>query len=188
MVLRTCAVEGCGSIAKSRGWCNKHYQRWKKHGDPHAGGRDRAAHGEPGAFFEEAVTLETDECVIWPYGLVDGYGVLTVNGKSGRVSRLALERRVGPAPVDKPLACHGPCHTRACFNYRHLSWGSHKENATDRHRDASQPRGEAHYRFNVLPPQRAEIIKRYQAGGVTQTQLATEYGCTQPHISRILRG
>lgn len=35
---KTCAVDGCkGNAAKpgsGRGWCCKHYQRWKKHGDP----------------------------------------------------------------------------------------------------------------------------------------------------------
>lgn len=34
----TCSVEGCEADAFSRGWCPKHYQRWKKHGDPLAVG------------------------------------------------------------------------------------------------------------------------------------------------------
>lgn len=34
MVERTCAVEGCSSSARARGWCNKHYSRWQKYGDP----------------------------------------------------------------------------------------------------------------------------------------------------------
>ncbi len=29
-----CAVEGCTGWAKVRGWCNTHYERWRKHGDP----------------------------------------------------------------------------------------------------------------------------------------------------------
>jgi len=36
--IRTCAVDGCnGDAAKpgsGRGWCGKHYQRFRKHGDP----------------------------------------------------------------------------------------------------------------------------------------------------------
>lgn len=28
-----CAVESCERVAKSRGWCHAHYQRWRKHGD-----------------------------------------------------------------------------------------------------------------------------------------------------------
>jgi hypothetical protein len=29
-----CAVPDCPETATSRGWCGKHYARWKKHGDP----------------------------------------------------------------------------------------------------------------------------------------------------------
>lgn len=29
-----CSVAGCVSVAATRGWCEKHYRRWKRHGDP----------------------------------------------------------------------------------------------------------------------------------------------------------
>ena len=29
---RTCTVEGCSAKRLARGWCSKHYQRWKNHG------------------------------------------------------------------------------------------------------------------------------------------------------------
>lgn len=32
---RICSVDGCGKpILNSRGWCSKHYQRWRRNGDP----------------------------------------------------------------------------------------------------------------------------------------------------------
>jgi HNH endonuclease len=31
---RTCSIEGCERPARSRGWCNLHYLRWAKNGDP----------------------------------------------------------------------------------------------------------------------------------------------------------
>jgi len=32
---RKCSIEGCQNTGKlRRGWCNKHYWRWRKHGDP----------------------------------------------------------------------------------------------------------------------------------------------------------
>lgn len=30
----TCSIEGCERPQKGYGWCNRHYQRWLKHGDP----------------------------------------------------------------------------------------------------------------------------------------------------------
>jgi hypothetical protein len=31
-----CGVEGCGRSVRSRGYCNPHYRRWQRHGDPRA--------------------------------------------------------------------------------------------------------------------------------------------------------
>lgn len=35
---RTCAVDGCERQARATGWCQAHYQRWFRLGDPLAGG------------------------------------------------------------------------------------------------------------------------------------------------------
>ena len=40
---RTCAVEGCDRSARTRGWCQAHYFRWRRNGDP--GGAGLAAKG-----------------------------------------------------------------------------------------------------------------------------------------------
>ena len=29
-----CSVDGCGGPGYARGWCAKHYERWRRHGDP----------------------------------------------------------------------------------------------------------------------------------------------------------
>ena len=29
-----CTIEGCSSKVAARGWCSKHYYRWRKYGDP----------------------------------------------------------------------------------------------------------------------------------------------------------
>jgi hypothetical protein len=41
MAHATCSIEGCDDDRVARGWCAKHYQRWKKHGDPNAPGKER---------------------------------------------------------------------------------------------------------------------------------------------------
>lgn len=30
-----CKIEDCGRQSAGRGWCNMHWTRWRKHGDPH---------------------------------------------------------------------------------------------------------------------------------------------------------
>ncbi|MFG3660250.1 HNH endonuclease [Streptomyces sp. NPDC047706] len=37
----TCSIEGCDDRLIARGWCSKHYQRWKTHGTPNAPGKTR---------------------------------------------------------------------------------------------------------------------------------------------------
>ena len=44
MAESTCSVESCESPAYIRGWCTRHYHRWKRHGDPTAG---RRSHLDP---------------------------------------------------------------------------------------------------------------------------------------------
>lgn len=34
MAEATCSIDDCPNRASSRGWCRKHYTRWKRHGDP----------------------------------------------------------------------------------------------------------------------------------------------------------
>ncbi len=31
-----CSADGCERKARARGWCEKHYQRWRRNGDPEA--------------------------------------------------------------------------------------------------------------------------------------------------------
>jgi hypothetical protein len=31
---RICSIDGCNRTVKGHGWCSRHYQRWKVHGDP----------------------------------------------------------------------------------------------------------------------------------------------------------
>lgn len=38
---RTCSIDDCGKPMLARGWCSAHWTRWKRHGDPMAGGPSR---------------------------------------------------------------------------------------------------------------------------------------------------
>jgi hypothetical protein len=38
---RLCSIEGCGKPVNQNGYCNSHYLRWYRHGDPLKGGKPR---------------------------------------------------------------------------------------------------------------------------------------------------
>ena len=37
--MSTCSIEGCQGQSVARGWCWAHYARWRRHGNPLAGGK-----------------------------------------------------------------------------------------------------------------------------------------------------
>lgn len=103
--------------------------------------RKRVANGIPRKFFDEAIKIESNNCIEWPYYGNKGYGYLTLDGKLTFVHRLALLIKVGEPPTTKHQALHS-CHNPPCFNYKHLRWGTNLENSHDRSKDGTQQRGE----------------------------------------------
>jgi hypothetical protein len=106
--------------------------------------RQRLANGAGPVEFARLASLETDECVIWPYTKASqrGYGQMYAPGNQKvYVHRQALIHR-GIMPKPGEVARHGPCNTPACMNYRHLRWGSHTDNMQDMFRDGTVLVGE----------------------------------------------
>lgn len=55
MTHRTCSVEGCEKPHKSRGWCDAHYSRFLRHGEPLGGGAKRKAREIPACSISECL-------------------------------------------------------------------------------------------------------------------------------------
>lgn len=145
-------------------------------------------HGEPLAFLARIVAAPaTAECIEWPYATNSkGYGHLVVDGRDVLAGRQALVMFTGENPPDL-VARHGPCHTRACVNPRHLSWGTEIDNAQDKVRDGTNLDGAAHHQARLTEADVREIRQRY-ADGALQRELAAEYGVSRGHIGGIVTG
>ena len=182
MTKSTCSIDGCENPHRGHGWCNRHYLRWTRYGDPLGGGTSQ---GEPMRFYLAHVDDVTDDCILWPYGQQGGgYGVMYPNGASACVHVLACERFHGPKP-DGMEVCHS-CRNKHCFNPRHLRWGTSAENAADCARDGTQVMGE---RSNMAKLSEADVIvirDEYASGSVSQRALAIRYGVTQSTIGPLL--
>lgn len=117
MAKRTCSIDGCDGKHQGHGYCNRHYQRLLKHGDPLGGGPNRI-YGDDEARFWSYVD-KSDGCWLWTgYTNPKGYGRFMLNGRQVQVHRFAYEAEVGPIP--EGLEIDHLCRTRNCVRPDHL--------------------------------------------------------------------
>lgn len=102
------------------------------------------------------------------------------------VHRLVLEVFVGPAPSDKHQGNHKN-GKKADNRVENLEWVTQRENQLHAYRTGLQSADWDYAHSKLSAEQRKEIRSRYAAGGVSQVQLAKDYGITQGHVSWILR-
>lgn len=149
-----CQVEDCDSRRYCRGFCVKHYNRWKKYGSPHVTAYNRFKPIDPGLVLADRrracdltarpgyevlaarilgkVKPGPEGCWIWQGALnAKGYGVASrVRGgpKTSTLTHRALyEALIGPL-VDDHL--DHLCRRRDCCNPSHLDDVSARTNLT----------------------------------------------------------
>ncbi|CAN7498188.1 HNH endonuclease [Phyllobacterium sp. LjRoot231] len=128
---QTCKVETCGRQASCKGFCDPHYRRFKRHGDPLQG---RVNKGFRLQWLSEQINFSSDECLLPPFQS-DGkrhYWQFSLNGKFYGAHRWMCQATNGEPPTEKHHAAHscGNGHL-GCVNPKHLNWATPKENAAD---------------------------------------------------------
>lgn len=183
---RICSIPDCGKTAKARGWCEAHYLRWRKHGDPQAG---RIPNGEASRFLEkEVLTYDGNNCLMWPYSRNQyGYGKLQYGHRICAVHRIVCEAFNGPAPSISHEAAHlcGAGHL-GCVTGRHLVWKTHAENEKDKVTHGTHPRGSR----NPSAKLTEDIVREVKSlqGVFTQRETARMLGISYKHVNAIVRG
>lgn len=199
MASMKCSIADCPTTAYARGWCQKHYTRWKRTGDPE---KVIHAYREPPHLvrpkrdrWEERVDKSGD-CWIWIGARTShGYGQLRT-GNPGRVEmahRLAWEFYRGPISAGMDI-CHR-CDNPPCVNPDHLFPGNAEANARDMvakgRKKGGSPKGVSHpmptgnsWKLN------SEIvleIRRRAEGGESYASISRSFDLTAAMVSRIVR-
>ncbi len=183
---RFCSVDGCEKGIVARSFCELHYRRFKRAGDPLKG---KNTHAELMAFYENVVLKHVgDECLIWPFGRYsNGYAQMTLKGKPGVVSRFVCIEENGAPPTQEHEAAHscGKGHL-GCVSRRHLRWATSAENKADRVEHGTSNRGMRNGGCRLTQDQ-VSLIFRLE-GVRSSSQLAIEFGVSRTTIRKIHRG
>jgi len=178
-----CAVGGCARPIFAKGFCNPHYKRMLRHGDPLAGNTEQ---GAPMAWLELAIVSETDDCLEFPFARAVNYGSIRIDGKAVGAHRYVCQRVHGDAPEQGMEAAHR-CGNSACCNPKHLRWATPASNCADKKIHGTQPIGE---RVGGSKFKDADIIemRRLRKSGLTFQEIADRFSHDIGATRRIIIG
>ena len=119
-MLSKCSVEECDSEATSKGMCQKHYTRFRKHGDPSIVLIRGSLPIDPKKRFEGKYEVESSTgCWLWSGALNgNGWPTFSVAGKAEMAHRFAYGAYVGP--ISNGDNIHRACGAVRCVNPKHL--------------------------------------------------------------------
>ena len=113
----TCSIDGCDTVGTLvRGWCPKHYSRYKRHGDPE---HTKTIWGDDVRRFHSKIATTDAGCWHWTGTRNgNGYGQIKVQGVMWQAHRYSYLLRHGAIP-DGAAVDH-LCRNRGCVNPDHL--------------------------------------------------------------------
>jgi DNA-binding CsgD family transcriptional regulator len=130
---------------------------------------------------------KSEGCWTWTGGTSGfGHGAFWDGERQEIAHRFSWRLHHGPIPDGIYVLHH--CDNPPCVRPDHLFLGTQRDNIRDASAKGRIPRGLANGSGKVSIKDRAVIVARYRAGGVTQATLAEEYGVTQTMVSRYVRG
>lgn len=179
-----CTIGGCTKpiFIKKRGWCNMHYQRWRKGTD--MDGPPKASGGTIKDRFESFVEISTSaECITWPASRgTRGYGQFVYQNKTRKAHRVSYEIHVGPIP--QGMVVRHKCDNPPCVNPAHLEIGTQSDNVSDAVERGRWRLGESSRQSKVTESQVLEI--RELARAIPLTELSSRFGLSESNLSRIV--
>lgn len=181
-ITRVCSVPGCGQPHKTRGYCTRHYQLWRRHGDP----LNPKARFFPGVSLREKMAMFTtvtdDGCWIWnDLRTPGGYGVVSDKGRTEFAHRAAWRMANGDIPTG--MVVSHLCHCPACVRLDHLFLETQSENITRSYAAGRGANGSKHHKAKLTEIQ-AKAILHSNASSIA---LAQQYGVSPSLIRQIRR-
>lgn len=155
-------------------------------------------------FWENVQRGDPDDCWLWKASkFTGGYGQFKAQGETLKAHRVAYYLQYGVDPLDM-VVCHA-CDNPPCVNGKHLFLGTVADNSADmvakgraarlvgdRHWSKRRPeritRGEKVGGSKLAADQVRQIRSLYAGGGITQEELALQFGVKRRTIGKIIKG
>jgi len=131
--------------------------------------------------------IDENSCWNWKGTFApNGYGTITVNGKTVMVHRLSYEFHSGEKIPTGLMVCHR-CNNRGCINPSHLYIGTHNDNMRDM-ADSDVMKGEDNPKSILTQEQVLEIKTLIRERKVVYRKIAETYGVSRQAIKDIASG
>lgn len=180
--MKQCSI--CGKPQKNlrRGWCQKHYWRWKRSGDPiYTKTRPKGIKGREHKEWFFNKLEQSGDCLLWPsYKNKSGHGIIREKRKTISAHRVAYELEYGAIPNGAHII--HDCHNPSCCNPRHLRASDNKENMLQKTlygRRSGKSGGMKLYPDEVIK------IRKLLKQGITQAAIGAMFGVSRGAISGI---
>jgi hypothetical protein len=120
--MRACTVAECDVKHWAKGFCRKHYKRWRKNGTAELlTGDDR--------FWRQVDRRSEEECWPWTGATIKGYGHSHDNYEHYYAHRRSYEMHV--RPLTQGEVVRHTCDNPPCVNPVHLVAGTQRQNIED---------------------------------------------------------
>ena len=184
----TCSVENCDNKMKARGWCQAHYSRWQKHGDPRLGGSRR----RPGGMsIEEILDMYVirgapNECWEWTGRTVHGYGWFTHAGGIHGAHRVSIALALSVTLDSDDHVMHS-CDNPPCCNPSHLSVGTAVLNVADMVEKGRAHSGSKVTALKTINESDVRVMRKMREHGLTYKSIAEQFGMSRANVGKICR-
>lgn len=185
-----CSVDNCDRAVHCRGWCKRHYEIWRRHGD--ANHQTRAFHGRGrnGESVSDRLLrksrLTESGCREWTGWRDDGgYGRVAVGRTMRPAHVVAWEQYTGRKVPDGMVVRHH-CDNPPCIEPSHLIIGSQAQNVADMFERGRCDRTGEKNNSAKLTAAAVQAIRAKHAVGQPVSSLSREYGISESQVKNII--